>query len=81
MPRWKSTDWDVISSLHVDKVMAATPDHCMYINPTGTATITAPVTRDFFERVASPTFGPHLHELVIWDQAFDHLYVKGAIAR
>ena len=79
MQRYKSESWNVIISLDLDRVKRHIKPEDIYINPTGTVTITAPVTRDLFEKVAVPQFKDKDCELTMWDKTFVNMKAVGAI--
>ena len=55
MQRFKSEDWDVIISLDVTHFKTHFPQDAVFINPTGTVTVTGPVHRYFFEKLPCPS--------------------------
>eukprot|EP00974_Lingulodinium_polyedra_P077155 7469821-Lingulodinium_polyedra.AAC.1 len=78
MQRFKSDEWDCIIVVDPELLAKYVPFEHIFINPTGTVSISVAVPRQTFDRVVVPTLGDKTTDLVMFDQTFIDLKITGA---
>eukprot|EP00974_Lingulodinium_polyedra_P048689 4675953-Lingulodinium_polyedra.AAC.1 len=67
MQRFKSNEWDCVIVIDVDLLVKNVEMEHVFINPTGTVSISVPVARQTFDRIVVPKQGNKTDDYVVYD--------------